>query len=161
MESTGVLEPGITEAFEEFKVGLARLRDGFPGQALPHVARAAELERRNPFYISYLGLLLAVTQRRWADAEQLCSDALRMKRSHPQLHLNLAEVYLSAGRRSDAFDVLSNGLVYTNRHPGLRRALDRLGARRPPIVNFLPRGHVLNRVLGRVRYRLTRLVFAR
>lgn len=145
-------------AFEEFKLGLTRLRDGFPAQALPHVQRAAELEQHNPFYLSYLGVLVALTQNRWAEAEHLCTAALKMKRTHPQLHLNLAEVYLAAGRREDAAEVLATGLHYTNRHPSLRRALERISQRRRPVIPFLPRTHVVNKLLGRMRHRVLMLL---
>ncbi len=145
-------------ALEEFKLGLARLRDGFPAQALPHVQRAAELEQHNPFYLSYLGVLVALTQKRWTDAEHLCTVALKMKRTHPQLHLNLAEVYLAAGRREEAVEALAAGLQYTNRHPSLRRALARISQRRRPVVPFLPRTSVVNKLLGRMRHRALMLL---
>lgn len=145
---------GHTVAFEEFKLGLTRLRDGFPAQALQHIQRAAQLEQQNPFYLSYLGLLLALTRKRWAEAERLCTTALRIKRTHPQLYLNLAEVYLAAGQRQEAIEALVLGLQYTNRHPSLLRTLERISMRRPPILPFLPRANVVNRMLGRLRHRM-------
>lgn len=140
------------QAFDEFKLGLTRLRDGFPEQALPHVRRAIEMDSNNPFYMSYLGLLLAVAERRWADGERLCTDALRLKRSHPQLYLNLAEVYLSAGRKDDAVEALSEGLRFTQQNPGIARVLGQLGQRRQPVLSFLDRRNAVNRWLGRVRH---------
>jgi predicted Zn-dependent protease len=143
-----------TGAFEEFKLGLMRLRDGFPAQALRHLQRAVQLEQQNPFYLSYLGLALALTLKHWGEAEHLCTLALQMKRTHPQLYLNLAEVYRAAGRRQEAIEALVLGLQYTNRHPSLYRALARTSTRRPPVLPFLPRANAVNRVLGRIRHRL-------
>jgi Flp pilus assembly protein TadD len=48
-----------TEAFREFKTGLTYLRDNSATRALQHISRAAELERNNPYYMSYLGVALA------------------------------------------------------------------------------------------------------
>ena len=104
-----------TEAFREFKAGLTFLRDNYPQKALPHMRRAVELERNNPYYMSYLGVILARSERKWAEAEQLCDSAVRMKRNQAQLYLNLAEVYSTAGRRDDAVEALQAGLKYARR----------------------------------------------
>jgi len=48
-----------TEAFREFKQGLTFLRDNYAIKALPHMKRAVELEKNNPYYMSYLGVVLA------------------------------------------------------------------------------------------------------
>ncbi len=146
-----------TEAFHEFKLGLALLRDNFPLEALPHVSRAAELEKNNPFYLSYFGLLVGLVNEKWAEAEQLCDLAVRMKRNQAQLYLNLAEVYLKAGRKQDAVETLVMGQKYTGRDVRLARALGKLGARRPAVLPFLDRRHFLNRHLGKLRHRTMRL----
>jgi len=146
-----------SEAFREFKQGLTLLRDEYPAEALPHISRAVELEKDNPFYLSYLGLLLGVVKGKWAEAEQYCDAALRMKRNQAQLYLNLAEVYLKAGRKGDAVDVLTMGQKYTGRDVRLARALRILGVRRPPVLSFLQRRNFLNRQLGRLRQRVLQL----
>ena len=51
-----------TEAFREFKTGLSLLRDNSATSALEHIQKAAELEKNNPYYMSYLGVALARTQ---------------------------------------------------------------------------------------------------
>src|SRR5207244_8515537 len=48
-----------TEAFREFKTGLTLLRDRRAAKALPHMRRAVELDKNNPYYMSYLGVVLA------------------------------------------------------------------------------------------------------
>src|SRR6201984_3930251 len=99
-----------TEAFREFKQGLSFLRDEYPVKALPHMRRAAELDKNNPYYMSYLGVVLARSEEKWGEAERLCDAAVRMKRNQAQLYLNLAEVYSAAGRREEALEVLEGGL---------------------------------------------------
>ena len=142
-----------TAAFREFKQGLNRMRDADPERALVHIRRAVELESNNPFYLSYLGVLLARAERKWGDAEELCQAALRMRRDQAQLYMNLAEVYVCAGRREDAAEILNRGLKNARRDIRLARMLGQLAMRRPPVLPFLERQHFLNKNLGRLRHR--------
>ena len=137
----------------DFKECLKHLRDRHPDEALLHAQRALEVAPHNPFYLSYAGLLAARAERRFGDAETLCLQALGMRRNHPQLYLNLAEVYQNARRPQEAIEVLEKGLVSTGRDCRIRRALQKVGPRREPVVSFLRRGHLLNRVLGKCRHR--------
>ncbi len=142
-----------TEAFREFKAGLSLLRDNYSAKALQHIQRAAELERNNPYYMSYLGVALARTERKWADAERMCDTAVRMKRNQAQLYLNLAEVYMAAGRKEDAREALISGMKYARRDIRLNIAMAKLTPRRSLIFSFLGRKHPLNRHFGMLRHR--------
>lgn len=141
-----------TQAFEMFKEGLTLLRNCYPQQALKYMQRASDLEKTNPYYMSYLGVVLARAERRWGEAERLCDTAVRMKRNQAQLYLNLAEVYMAAGRREDAMEVLRSGLRYARRDVRLNIAMNRLTERRRPVLRFLSRKHPLNRQLGLLRH---------
>src|SRR3984893_7517282 len=94
------------EAFQEFRAGLTYLRGGDANKALPHLKSALEEEPVNPFYISYVGVALAATEQKWAEAEELCRSAIRMSRRQAQRSLNVAEVYMGADRKQDAADTL-------------------------------------------------------
>src|SRR5437870_466725 len=142
-----------TEAFREFKTGLTLLRDNYANKALPHMRRAVDLEKNNPYYMSYLGVVLARSEQKWGEAEKLCDSAVRMKRNQAQLYLNLAEVYATAGRRDDAVETLQAGLKYARRDVRLNLAINRLVQRRAPVFTFLSRRHPLNRQIGRIRHR--------
>lgn len=142
-----------TEAFREFKQGLTLLRDEYAFKALPHMRRALELDKNNPYYMSYLGVVLARAEEKWGEAERLCDAAVRLKRNQAQLYLNLAEVYSAAGRRDEALETLQAGLKYARRDVRLTIALNRLVNRRPPIFSFLSRKNPLNRHLGMLRHR--------
>jgi Flp pilus assembly protein TadD len=144
-----------SEGLEEFKEGLSCLRQGDHFAALDHVRRALEVEPRNAFYLSYAGLLIAQTEERYESAEQLCMEALGLKWNHAQLYLNLADVYQRCGRTEDAIETLQKGLLSAGHDFRIRRALERLGVRRPPVLPFLERTHALNRTLGRLRHRLS------
>jgi len=141
-------------ALVEFKQGIKLLRDGHSADALEYFRHAAELEQQNPYYLSFLGVAVARAQRKWAPAVKFCETALNSKRSEAQLYLNLAEVYVSAGRRDDAVAVLDRGLIHLKADARIRRARANLGRRDSPVLPFLERGHFLNRSLGKLRHRM-------
>jgi Flp pilus assembly protein TadD len=142
-----------TEAFREFKTGLSLLRENFVDRAVPHMRRAVDLDKNNPYYMSYLGVVLARSEKKWGEAENLCDSAVRMKRNQAQLYLNLADVYKSAGRRDDAVETLQAGLKFARRDVRLNIAMNKLVPRRDPVLGFLGRTHPINRQLGLLRHR--------
>lgn len=143
-----------TEPVNEFKKGLTALRKGYPSSAVVHLRKAVENDNGNPFYLSYYGLAVARAGHDWAKAEHSCLAALRMKRNHALLYVNLAEVYRRGGQIEYAVGTLYNGLPFTKWDLRLVRALEELGVRRPPVLPFLDRMHFFNRQLGRLRHRL-------
>src|SRR6201993_800555 len=142
-----------TEAFREFKAGLTLLRDNYAMKALPHMRRAVGLDKNNPYYMSYLGVVLARSERKWGEAERLCDSAVRMKRNQAQLYLNLAEVYAASGRKEDAREALVSGMKYARRDIRLNIAMAKLTPRRSPVFLFLERQHPLNRHFGMLRHK--------
>jgi len=145
-----------TEAMREFKEGLDLWRNHCPQEGLAHLKRAAELDKANPFYLSYLGLALATVEGKPLEAEDLCYDAVRKQRDQPELYLNLAEVYRLAGKKEDAIDTLATGLRFTRQDGRLSAALEKLGRRRPPVLSFLDRKNFLNVQLGKLRHQVSR-----
>ena len=148
--TTTPADAGMTE----FKECLRRLRDGDPSEALSHARRALGAAPKNPFYLSYTGLLAALAEKRFADGEMLCQEALGVKCNHAQLYLNLAEVYYQSGRTAEAINTLEKGMVSAGRDFRIRRALEKIGVRRSPVLTFLHRSHPVNRLLGRWRHRV-------
>jgi predicted Zn-dependent protease len=144
------------DAFQEFRTGLASLRAGDPDQALSHFRAALEHEPENPFYVSYVG----AAQAKWSDAIKTCHAALRMNRRQVQLYLNLAEVYVAADRKQNAIDILAHAMHLAPHDVRLKMALGKLPVRRPAVLPFLPRQHMLNRSLGRIRHRAMRILAA-
>jgi Flp pilus assembly protein TadD len=127
-------------------------------KALPHMKRAVDLDRNNPYYMSYLGVVLARSEQKWGEAERLCDTAVRMKRNQAQLYLNLAEVYATAGRRDEAVEALQSGLKFARRDVRLTIAMNRLAERRKPVLTFLARKHPHNRQLGILRHKTLRIL---
>jgi predicted Zn-dependent protease len=147
-----------TEAFREFKQGLTLLRENYATRAMPHMQRAMDLEKNNPYYMSYMGVILARSEQKWGEAEKLCDSAVRLKRNQAQLYLNLAEVYATAGRRDEAIETLQQGLKFARRDVRLTIALNRLMQRREPVLSFLPRKSLVNRKLGVMRHRAMQIL---
>ena len=139
----------------EFMECLRHLHDGHKGIALAHIRRALKAEPQNPFYLSYVGMLCAVAEKRFAVGERLCREALEIKCNHAQLYLNLAEVYHQEGRDGDAVKALRKGFISAGHDIRIRKALEKIGGhRRPPILSSLGRCHPLNRLLGSLRHRM-------
>ncbi len=138
----------------EFKEGLKYLRNNYAKKAMAHFTRAAELDKTNPFYLSYLGLTLAAAERNWDAAEEICQRAVKMRRTQAELYLNLAEVYRLADRKDEAVEALTLGRQMTRKDPRILAALRKYGIRRPPVLPFLDRQNPVNRKLGMARYRI-------
>ena len=139
-------------ALAKFKLGINLLRKGQSYEASEYFRHAAELEQKNPYYLSFLGVSVGRAHRKWAAAVVLCETAVSLKRSEAQLYLNLAEVYVAAGRRDDAVELLDKGLIYCSTDSRIRRARADLGRRGSPVLPFLEREHFLNRSLGKLRH---------
>jgi len=144
------------EALTSFKQGVQLLKGGYPQRALVELRRCVEIESANPYYLSFLGLALARAERKWAEATKLCETALQMKRKELQLHLNMAEVYASAGHRESAIDALDRAIESFGPDARLVKARSRIEKRRSPILPFLPRQNALNVSLGKLRHRVSK-----
>ncbi len=140
------------DAFQDFRVGLARLRDGDAIAAIELLRQAARRDPENPYYLSYFGLGLGHAEGMWGEAERLCHRAVCRGRRQAQLYLNLAEVYVVSGRRQAAADTLALGLHYMPHDARLRDEFNKLIVRRSQVLGFLPRTHPVNRALGRLRH---------
>jgi Flp pilus assembly protein TadD len=138
----------------EFKQGVSLLRNGHSLEALEYLRRATELKQQNPYYLSFLGVAMARVERKWAAAVELCKTAVSMRRNEAQLYVNLAEVYVSAGRRNDAVEILDSALKYCGADAGITRVRAKLGRRCYPVLPFMDRTNVLNRSLGKLRHRV-------
>ena len=140
------------DAFQDFRVGLARLRDGDAIAAIELLRQAAKRDPENPYYLSYFGLGLGHAEGMWGEAERLCHRAVCRGRRQAQLYLNLAEVYVASGRRQAAADTLALGLRYLPHDARLQGEFSKLIVRRSQVLRFLPRTHPVNRALGRLRH---------
>jgi tetratricopeptide (TPR) repeat protein len=148
-KSTAQLDPMV-----EFRKGVELLKNEYPQKALVRFGRAFECEKHNPYYLSFLGLAIARAQRKWQQASELCEIAVHLKPTEIQFHLNLGEVYASAGLREKALDKLDDALELFGEDARLVQARSKVQNRRATPLPFLGREHFLNRELGKLRHRI-------
>jgi len=138
-------------AEEHYRQGRVLLEADRAAEALEHFRAAHRLDRSNPRYASFYGLGLALVERRFNRAVELCRTAAKQEFFSPDLYHNLGRVHLAFGFKAEGLRYLRRGLMIDPAHRGIREEFARLGLRRPPVLEFLPRRHFLNRWLGRVR----------
>ena len=140
-------------AEEEFRRGRELHEQGKHAEALERFRTAHRLDPRSAVYRSYLGVAVAHAERRFHQALELCRSAAKEEFFNPELYLNLARVHMAFGFKSEGIRYLRRGLMIDPSHAELNATLRRLGQRRAPVVEFLPRRHPVNRLLGRLRHR--------
>jgi Tfp pilus assembly protein PilF len=132
--------------------GVQLLEAGHPGDALRNLEQSHAIDPGSPRCLSYLGVALAMVEKRILEGEKLCQLAIRREFFQTDFYWNLGRVYLAGGRKDQAVWAFRKGLEMDGTHRPMREALFRLGCRRRPILGFLPRSHFLNRELGKIRF---------
>lgn len=140
------------QAEETFRKGIAALENGHIYLALACFEQAAAVER-TPLHCSYLAYCLAKVRSQFSEAIELCREALEKDPDNAAHYLNLGRVYLMAGEKSKALDVLRQGLR-CRENDAIFRELTLLGERKTPIFPSLGRKHPINRYLGLVLKKL-------
>lgn len=137
---------GQSAAHEIFAKGLQALEDGHIYLALSCFEQATYLEQV-PLYCSYLALCLAKVRGQYADAVTLCAEALAQEPDNAMIYLNFGRIYIMAGERRKAQDVLRRGLRCGDSEAILQE-LDLLGERKNPPFPSLARSHPFNKIIG-------------
>lgn len=102
---------------------------------------------------SYLGYGIALTQDDVVKGRRLCRRAVKMEWFQPDNYFNLARTCLLREHyRQDAVDAVDEGLKVDPEHEGLLELSRKIGRRRPPVLGFLSRGNILNRLFGSLRH---------
>ena len=138
-------------AEDHYRRGKELLKDGEVRDAFDHFRTSHNLEPANPRYRSHYGLGLALVERRFDRALELCRSAAKEEFFNPELYRNLAQVHLAFGFKAEAIRYLRRGLMIDPGNSPIVNDLSRLGVRQSPILRFLPRRHPMNRLLGRCR----------
>jgi hypothetical protein len=105
-------------------------------------------------FYSYLGFGIARFDRRFKEGVSLCEHAIKREFYNPENYLNLAQTYLLVGDRGGAVSAIRGGLKIDSNDRDLRDLQRDLGFRREPVLPFLNRDNVLNRILGKIRHSL-------
>ena len=145
-----ISEPEFTPE-EHFRRGLALLEGGHGTDSFEHLSRAYLADPQSARFRSSYALALALVRGQFLGAVELARAAVRQEFYNPDLYLNLARIYLAFDCKAEAVRYLRRGLMVDPENERLRRKLDDLGVRRKPALPFLPRGHIVNRLLGRIQ----------
>jgi tetratricopeptide (TPR) repeat protein len=154
MQTETITAASAEEPVAAFTEGVKLLKNGYPKKAVICFKRALECDKQNPYYLSFLGVSIARGERNLTEAVKHCEAAIHKKRGEIQFHLNLADVYATAGLRESALHTLDRALASFGEDKRLRGARCKVEKRRNPVFPFLPRENFLNRELGKLRHRL-------
>ncbi len=143
-----------------FERGLERCRRGQWQDGLVDLAWLAERGSHGEvpaLCYSYLGYGLARYRGQIKKGLRLCRHAVKLEFYQPQSYVNLARTALLSNRyRRQAAKAVLDGLEIDPEHPELLELQQELGARRSPVVQFLSRRTLPNRILGWIRHQLRR-----
>lgn len=145
------LHPDV-EAVVEFEQARESLASRKTLAALAHLERALKL-KDNPSWYSYLGYCIAKQRGQTKKGISLCLTSLELEREEPDHYLNLGKIHLLAGNKSEAIRVFREGMSKGGNRE-IQRKLDEIGVRKPPVIEFLPRNNLLNRLLGKLFKRI-------
>ena len=149
----------VPTAEESFQKGMQAFEEGRGREAMAFFEAAIEIERQlgnhapQARYLSQYGLCLGTVMQRRHEGVRFCREAVELERFNPDIHCNLGQVLITAGRRKDAYQAFVRGLRVQPDHQSIIRALREMGIRRPPVIPFLRRTNPLNVYLGRLRSR--------
>ena len=101
---------------------------------------------------SYLGYGLALKEKKYREGLAMCHFAINADICEPENYFNCARTYLLTGKRSEAVGMLNRGMALEPDDKKLVALRLSLGVRKPPVLGFLSRDNLLNRILGRVRH---------
>jgi len=102
--------------------------------------------------LSHFGLCLAMMQRKFKPAIDLCKLAIELQFYNADHYANLARVYVAAGNRKKAIDAVEQGLKSHAADETLLAVRRQLGVRAKPPIPFLDRDHPINVTLGQARH---------
>lgn len=137
---------------EIFAEGVAILKKGYTNQAMTCFEKAYSLEPA-PEAASHLGYCRAYVWCKYQEGITMCQEAIGKEPDNPIHYLNLGKIYLARQQKKLAIETFRKALdLHPN--PEITAELDRLGSRKPPVFNSLPRHHPLNKYTGLILSRL-------
>ena len=142
----------LTEAIEAAKEedylrALTLFVDVYGGEEPPNALNAKAARG-----LSYFGLAIALVQKKYKAAIDLCKRALELEFYNSEHYINLMKVYVVAGNRKKALETIEAGLKLHPEDEALLHARRSLGVRARPAVPFLGRSNPINVSLGQARH---------
>lgn len=102
--------------------------------------------------LSWFGLSLALVQKNYKPAVDLCRRAIDLEFYNGDHYANLARIYVASGNRKKAIETVEEGLKVVHDHDYLSEVRQSLGIRSRPAVPFLDRTNPINVSLGQARH---------
>lgn len=143
------LEP--TEAMRR-GIEAVRKQEYLAGLTLLGEAYSAGREMPAPDGLSYYALCVALIQKKYKPAVELCKKAIEMQFYHGEHYANLARIYMAGESRKKALTTIEKGLQIIPGDDELLRLRKELGLRRKPPIPFLSRSNPLNVAIGRSQH---------
>ncbi|MBN1296144.1 hypothetical protein JXA80_05140 [bacterium] len=151
------------EHVEYFQRGYRLYKRGNIGLAMKNFQKALDfhpsgcnLRDKDPLYLSFYGVTLARVKGDTITARKLCEAALRSGQSYPEVFLNLGRVFEEMKEYCKAADAYRRGYRMHRDNLELLESLQRVSPRRPNVIPFLDRNHLLNKVAGKILRRAGR-----
>ncbi len=150
---------------ELFNEGIKLLKEKKYWDALASINMAIErggyenVDEIPPLYLSYLGLVMALAEKKYRNGATVCAKAIKKEFYNPVFHLNLGKVYIAGGYKHKAIYAFRNGLKIDGEHDEIMAEIKKMGLRRKPVISFLTRTHFLNKYLGLLLHKGERAFF--
>ena len=142
------LQQAIEAAREgEYLRALTMFLDVFGSEEGPRVNAS-----KTAIALSYFGLSLALVQKKFKPAIELCRRAIALEFYNGEHYANLARVYIAAGNRKKALETLEDGFKAAPDDEILTLVREAIGVRARPAVPFLDRSHPINVSIGQSRH---------
>jgi Flp pilus assembly protein TadD len=141
------------ETRELFRRAEMQINRGRFREASSILTQALKLAPDNPIYISQLGFCVGMLGN-LPDGEKMCRRAHKMAPTIPIVLVNLGRILVEKGLRQEARVLFAQAYQIDNTSSPAALELSRLGVRKPPVLPFLNRRHILNKYLGILRHRL-------
>lgn len=126
-------------------------RDGNNAEAARLFRQLIESGCSDPKVLSFGGLLVATEQGDVKTGLAWCERAVEMAFYDAQMYVNLARLHEQTGWKTQAAHVLRKGLRIDPENEKLLVEINRVSPRTPDAISALPRDHVVNRTLGKMR----------
>lgn len=101
--------------------------------------------------LSFFGLCLALVQKKFKPAIDLCKRAIELEFYNGDHYANLSRVYAAAGNRKKAVETAEAGLKLNPESDMLLAARKDLGLRARPALPLLDRANPINISIGQAR----------
>lgn len=143
----------------DYYEGLKHLHNGHYEAAVQCFRQLSNTTRNDAYYKSryqaYYGLALVCSGDR--TGIMVCRSASGDERHDGEVYYCLAIAETKLNNRERAVAALQRGLAIDPLHADVARMRDIMGIRRKPVLSFLDRSHPLNRLLGKLTYRRSRV----